>query len=84
MERNNNEEELMELLSRLLEIDISTITNDTSPETVDMWDSYTGLMMALELESTFKITFTIEEVLAVRNVWDIRKALNKHGIIFMK
>ena len=79
---NNEEQKLITLLSRVLDIDISTITDETSPDNTETWDSYTGLMMVLELETTFSVQFTMEEVVSVKNVGDIKKALNKYGINF--
>ena len=79
---NNVEQKLMTLLSGVLDMDISTITDETSPNNTETWDSYTGLIMVFELESTFSVKFTMEEAVSVKNVGDIKKALNKYGINF--
>lgn len=84
MIESENLNKLYDLLSKLLEIDIKTITDETSPENTVTWDSFNGLMMVSELETTFNVSFSMEEVVAVRNVGDIKVALNKHGIDFKK
>ena len=72
------------LMSRLLEIEASTITDETSPSTVPTWDSFNGLLLASELEKTFNIKFTMDEVVAVKSVKDIKEALGRHGVVLEK
>ena len=80
MKEDKNLEKLMLLLSRVLDIEIDTISDQTSPDNTENWDSYNGLMIVSELESTFNVHFTMDEVVAVRNVKDIKYALKKHGV----
>jgi len=72
--------ELKELLSRILNIDAESINDESSPENIDSWDSFNGLMLVSELENNFNVKFTMEEVLAVKKVSDIKNALKAHGI----
>ena len=78
--KNDNLNKLYDLLSRILRIDAKIINDETSPDNIDTWDSYNGLMMVSELESIFNVQFTMEEVVAVRNVSDIKKCLTEHGV----
>jgi acyl carrier protein len=71
---------LKAILSRVLEIDENTITDETSPDNVENWDSFNGLMLVSELEKDFNVKFTMDEVTSVKNVLDIKKSLRKHGI----
>ena len=81
MENNtNNLNQLMASLSRILEIDGKLITNDTSPENTETWDSFRGLLIISEVETLFNVHFTMDEALKLRNVNDIKIALTKRGI----
>lgn len=71
---------LKKILSKVLEIDERDINDDSSPDNIENWDSFNGLMLVSELEDEFKIRFTIDEVINVKNVEDIKKALVKHGV----
>lgn len=71
---------LKEILSRVLEVEEAEITDAMSPETVENWDSFNGLMLVSELENTFQIKFTMDEVTGVKRVGDIKLALAKHGV----
>jgi len=71
---------LKNILCKILEIDLQEITDDTSPSSVPTWDSFNSLLLVSELENTFKIKFTMEEVVKVKCVRDIKDALLRHGI----
>jgi len=71
---------LKKILSKVLRIDEDKITDETSPENVDTWDSFNGLMLVSELETEFHVSFTMEEVTSVTCVKDIKEALKKHGV----
>jgi len=71
---------LKQILSKVLEIEESQITDESSPNSIENWDSFNGLMLVSELEEAFKISFTFDEVVAVKNVADIKKALIAHGV----
>ena len=71
---------LNSILSRVLEINEYSINDETSPENVDKWDSFNGLVLVSELEKEFNVKFTMEEVISVKCVRDIKEALKKHGV----
>ena len=72
--------QLKAILSKILEIDEDSITDETSPDNVEAWDSFNGLLLASELERVFKVKFTMQEITGTKNVGDIKKNLEKHGI----
>lgn len=72
--------ELKKLLSRVLKVKPSTINDRTSPENVKDWDSFHGLLLVTELENHYKVKFSMDDIMAVRNVGDIKKALKKYGV----
>ena len=71
---------LEEVVAKVFGIDANIVTDKTSPDNTEEWDSFNGLLLVTELEKTYDVEFTIEEVIAVRDVSDIRKALGKHGV----
>lgn len=74
-------ERLKSVLSNVLNIKEDTINDETSPDNVEMWDSFAGLMLVSELESQFKIKFSMDEIVAVKCVGDIKEALKRHGVV---
>ena len=75
---------LKAILSKTLEIEEDKINDKTSPDNVDSWDSFNGLMLVSELEKEFNVKFTMNEVTSVRCVKDIKEILKKHGINFQE
>lgn len=71
---------LRSILANILDINEDTINDETSPDNVEMWDSFAGLMLVSELESQFNIKFTMDEVVSVKCVGDIKEALSRHGV----
>ena len=77
-----NNEKLKVLISKVLDISKEAVTDETSPESTPSWDSFNALVMVSELEDDFNVHFSMEEVLAVKCVKDIREALMRHGVEF--
>lgn len=71
---------LRDVLANILELRPDDITDETSPDTVETWDSYNGLLMVSELENNFDVKFTMAEVRSVTSVKDIKDILRKHGV----
>jgi len=72
-------ETLKELVGRVLGVDPRKINDDSSPNNIPSWDSFNGLMMVSELETNFKVKFTMNEVVEVEKFKDIKDALKRHG-----
>lgn len=71
---------LEKILSKVLEVKETDINDESSPDNIANWDSFNGLMLVSELENEFKISFTVDEVINVKTVGEIKKALIKHGV----
>lgn len=71
---------LTRILSKILNIGESLITDKTSPDNVGAWDSFTGLMLVSALEEEFNVEFTMDEVGRIKNVRDIKSLLIKYGV----
>lgn len=71
---------LKRILSKVLRIPENQINNETSPDNTETWDSFNGLMIVSELENEFNMKFTMNEVMSVKCVQDIKEVLKNHGI----
>jgi len=69
-----------EIIAHVFQIDRSVITDASSPNDIENWDSFNGLVLVTELEKAFNVSFSLDEVVAVKNVGDIKKSLKNHGI----
>jgi acyl carrier protein len=64
-----------------MDIPASQINDESSPETIESWDSFHGLILADELEARFSVKFVFEDLTSVKKVSDIKKNLAKYGIM---
>ena len=73
-------EKLYNIISKVFSVPISEINDESNPETIESWDSFNGLILVDELESNFNIKFSVSEIIDVKNVKDIKRHLNNHGV----
>ena len=73
-------EKLYSIIAKVMDIPLSNINDQSSPETIESWDSFNSYVLLDELESEFNTEFTIDEVVETKNVSDIKKYLKIHGI----
>ena len=71
---------LYSIISRVLDIPISEISDDSGPESIESWDSFTGYILLDEIETSFDVKFTLDDSLEIKNVGDFKKLLEKNGI----
>jgi acyl carrier protein len=71
---------LYEIISKVFDVDISEINDQSSPETVERWDSFHGLALIDSLEIEYDVKFSISEITDVKNIADIKRHLKNHGI----
>tara|TARA_B110000467_G_scaffold3324_1_gene2784 strand:- start:238 stop:477 length:240 start_codon:yes stop_codon:yes gene_type:complete len=71
---------LYEIISRVMKIDISSISDELGPKTIENWTSFNGYVLLNELETGFNVKFTIDEVIDVKNIIDIKRHLRNKGI----
>ena len=72
---------LFSLISRVLEVPEKELSDNSTPESIENWDSYNGLLLVDELESEFKVKFSVEEVYDVHSIADIKRHLKNHGVV---
>ena len=73
-------EKLYEIIANIMDVPASEINDESSPETIESWDSFNSLLLADELESEFNISFSLEEIIDSPNVATIKNHLKNHGV----
>jgi len=72
---------VFELVAKVTNIESSLINDESGPESIESWTSFKGYVLLNELETEFKVKFTIDEAMDVKNVADIKRHLKNHGIV---
>lgn len=66
---------LLDIVANVMEVQLSQIDDESGPETIENWDSFRGLILFEELESKFNVKFTLNELLNIKKISDIRNIL---------
>ena len=73
---------LFELVDETFSVSPEEINDNSTPETIENWDSFNSLVLIDKLESEYDVQFTLDEIEDVRNVSDIKRHLTNHGVKF--
>ena len=71
---------LYQIVANVFNVDLSKINDDTSPETLEEWDSFNFYVLLDEIENEFNIKFDLDETLEIKKIGDFKKIFQKHGI----
>ena len=66
---------VLNVVSQVLGIPVDAITDDSSPENVEAWDSLKHMNLVLALEEEFGIRFSDERIVAMLSVRSITDAV---------
>ena len=78
MEKSKVYEIVNEIFKDVFENEKLTIADETTAKDIDGWDSLTHLILINEIETKFKIKFTMGEIQSAKNVGELIDYLIKH------
>ena len=65
---NNIEDRIKNVMSAVFEISIEEINDESSPDTIELWDSLKHLNLVLALEEEFNVQFTDDDITELINM----------------
>jgi len=71
---------LFDLIARVLDVDPSKVTDETSQNDIDSWDSLNSLLLIDEIEQEFNIKISIDEIIEINSISDIKRILKNNNI----
>ena len=72
---------LEDLIREALRLEEGVVISDTyGPGQIDEWDSLAHVNLITQLESSYNISFEIEEAMEMETVADIKRILGNKGI----
>jgi len=77
---SREEETLRKIVSKILLLNESTFGDDLSRNDLETWDSLAHLMLISEVESSFQVTLSDDDIVAINTVGDLRRMLRKLGV----
>lgn len=77
MERSDIMSRVQDVFREELELDDLELTDETTADDVEEWDSLSHVQLVVALEKTFNIKFTSREILSWDNVGDLVDCIGK-------
>lgn len=68
------------IVATVLKIPVSSVTEETSPDTIDKWDSLAHLNLVMAIEIEFQISLSPEDAMEMLSVGLIRTILKERGV----
>ncbi|MBX9467204.1 MAG: acyl carrier protein [Rhizobium sp.] len=75
-------DKLIELFADELGVDTSELSDASSPETVERWDSLAAMRLVAAMESEFNVSLSGKEVMKMRSIGIAREVLLSKGVTF--
>ena len=69
------DDKIRQIVSDVCGVPVDTITDDSSPDSIETWDSMSHLHLILALESEFNVEFSPDDSLEMLSVGLIRTVL---------
>jgi len=79
---SENINKLKKIISTVFELDIASVDDNASVDSIESWDSLSHLKLVLALEQEFNISFSEEQSVEILNLPLIKMTLQEHGINF--
>lgn len=80
----SNNEQLFRVVASIFKVDLSSINELSSPDTLEAWDSLSMVQLVVELEQVFNVKFNILEIADFYSVGIIKTVLAEKGVNFDK
>ena len=71
----------MDIIANVMEEQVTDIDDESTPETIENWDSFRGLVLFEELETKFEVKFTLNELLNIKKIKDIKNIPSVRGVL---
>lgn len=77
MDRTQIIEQLVSVMSDVFDVDDLVVTDATSAEDIEEWDSLSHIRFMITVERLFKFKFRNDEIAELKNVGDLVTAIQK-------
>lgn len=71
-----------EVIAKVFGVSLAEVSDDTSNTTVGSWDSLAHIILITELEATYSVSLSPDEIFNMTSVASIKRVLSTHGAIW--
>ncbi len=77
---NSAEEQLREIVAKVLLLKESEVTDAISRKDTESWDSLAHLMLVNEVEAAFNVTLSDDDIVELKTVGELKQKLRNLGV----
>ena len=71
------EEKVFKIVSQIMQVPEAEVSLDSSPDSIESWDSLKQMNLVMALEEEFKVSFSDEQIMELLNVGLIVMAIQE-------
>jgi acyl carrier protein len=68
------------VVARVFNLDPALVTDESSRDTIEEWDSMGNMSLVLGLEEEFKVSLSIADAMDMTSVQHIKRILREYGV----
>ena len=76
----SSEKKLREIVGKVLLLQEAEVNDDISRKDAEAWDSLAHLMLINEIEATFDVSFSDDDIVEINSISDLKGRLRKLGV----
>ncbi|MGH9405786.1 MAG: acyl carrier protein [Terriglobia bacterium] len=76
-----DQRELMRIFAEVLEVDRNTLSDESSPQNVQGWDSAKSMELVITIEEALNLEFTAEELERMESIGATKDILRSKGVL---
>jgi len=70
---------LKQVVSDILNVEVSKVSDNLSPDTIEGWDSFNHLVIISAVEEQLGIVFTSNEIEQIKSFGDLKRIADRRG-----
>lgn len=71
---------LLDLFAQGLDVSVDILDEDSSPETLEQWDSFAAMNLVMLIEDTFDVSLSTRDIMKMRTIGLARSVLKAKGV----
>ena len=79
-----NQAEFMRMFAEILEVDPRSLSEQSSPENVQGWDSAKSMEIVISMEEAFNLEFSATELAGMTSIGAAKEILTERGIVILE
>ena len=73
-------DQLTEVFAEGLQLPADSLSDDTSPENTEQWDSLAAMTLVMLIEDTFSVKLSTRDIMKMRTIGAARAVLQSKGV----